>query len=1129
MKNTTKSKFWECKIRALSLLLLLFSQMLLSEVYAQATNITIQKENATVKEILSLIEKNSQMVFFYADMDLDINRRVNINLKNQPLSKVLDELFKNTINTYKINGKQIFISKKTKTIEIQSKPQSKQHKITGTITDENKQAVIGASVLVFGTNDGIISDINGKFSIDVPENGKLKISYIGYESQVVDVNGKLVINVSLTEAIKALNEVVVVGYGTQKKESVVGALASITTKDLLQSPQANISNALAGRMPGLLSVQRSGEPGKDASTIRIRGVGTFSGGQEPLIMVDGIESDNYNNIDPNEIESLTILKDASATAVYGVRGANGVIIITTKRGLEGKPKLSLTQNIGQTNFPFLKKNMNSLEYATAFTQAENFDSYITTNTQHRYSSEVIEAFRTKSDPIFYPDIDWYNLMLKESSWQSQTNLNIRGGTKKVKYFTSLSYLTQDGMMDASIINNGYDANYKYNRYNIRSNFDIDVTENLFLSIDLSTQLGETRGPNWTAGIMNILAGTRPDASPGIVDGKIAVTPLITTASKFTPLSVYNKGWISTYENNMNASFRVNYKMDYMLKGLSLRGAISYKNFNTETRSFSVERTMYNIILDTNGEKIFTPQSDPKPVGASVNTPTRNRRIYAEAGINYTRSFGVHNVTGLVLYNQSKYYDPRLLFLIPNGYQGIVGRITYDYENKYLAEFNIGYNGTENFDIGKRFGFFPAYSLGWVLTNESFFPENNYLTFVKLRGSYGIVGNDKIGGDRFLYRPSTYVYSDPSKPGYYFGDLSSRLGYQTSSESKLGNPELTWEKAQKTNVGVDLKFWKDKIGFTADYFIENRNNILANRGTIPAIVGMDMPAANFGIMVNKGYEGEITYNDVVGNFRYYVKANYTFVRNRVVYKDEVTRKYTYRNETGQRFGQFFGLIADGIYNTWEEVNDPNRPKYLWSNNKIQPGDIRYVDINGDGIIDDNDQVPIGYSNFPEKMFGITLGASYKGFDFSVLFQGAANVSNLPSKATSRGFYADGGDNTSAGKDLLRSWSPERYAQGLEIVYPRYAIENGAHNYQNSTFWLEDASYVRLKNAEIGYSLQSKALKTFGIASLRMYFNGNNLLTWTRMKFPGQDPERPSGLDESTYPVTRVINFGLNINF
>jgi TonB-linked SusC/RagA family outer membrane protein len=576
-------------------------------------------------------------------------------------------------------------------------------------------------------------------------------------------------------------------------------------------------------------------------------------------------------------------------------------------------------------------------------------------------------------------------------------------------------------------------------------------------------------------------------------------------------------------------------MDYLLDGLSLRGALSYKNFNTEVRGFGIEAVIYEAQLDLDGNQIFVPQGDPKPIGTSIGTPTRNRRIYAEAGIAYDKVFNLHHITGLALYNQSKYYDPGLLYHIPNGYQGIVGRVTYDYGSRYLAEFNIGYNGTENFAVGKRFGTFPAYSLGWVLTNESFFPENDYLTFVKMRGSYGVVGNDKIGGARFLYTPSVFGYTETSKPGYYFGDMQNRQGFQTSSEGKLGNPDLTWEKAKKINAGIDIKFLKNKLGFTVDYFTENRDNILVNRLTIPDVVGMMevngkespkpiMPAANFGKMTNKGFEGELSYNNSAGRLRYSVKTNYTFVRNKVVFKDEVPKKYPYRNETGQRYGQFFGLVADGFYNTWEEVNDPNRPVYQWSSNNLQPGDIKYIDINGDGIINDDDQVPIGYSNFPESMFGVTLGGSYKGFDFSVLLQGAGHVSYYPTKSTTRGFY----EKTSAHEDLVRSWSKERYEQGLEIAYPRYSVTNNSHNYQSSTFWLEDASYMRLKNAEIGYSMQGNTLKKMGLSSIRIYANGNNLLTWKHMKFPGKDPESPSGNDE-VYPVTRIFNLGLNINF
>jgi TonB-linked SusC/RagA family outer membrane protein len=628
--------------------------------------------------------------------------------------------------------------------------------------------------------------------------------------------------------------------------------------------------------------------------------------------------------------------------------------------------------------------------------------------------------------------------------------------------------------------------------------------------------------------MEELSSTPPNAAPGVVNGKIVTISTIPGGGTFSPITPLTKGWHQDYENNMNGSIRLNYKMDYLLKGLALRGTASYRNFNTEVKTFGTNGiiTTYDARPSIDGGPIYLPNGDPQPVGYGSETK-RNRYVYAEAGVFYERTFGVHNVTGLVLYNQSKYFDPDLAFLIPNGYQGIVGRVTYNFLNRYFFDFNIGYNGTENFAVGKRFGVFPAYSPGWVLTEEKFIPKNKWLSFAKLRVYYGVVGNDKIGGDRFLYRPTSYTYSDPNKPVYYWGDITNRNGYAGATEGKLGNPDLTWEKAKKLNYGADIKLLNNRIGLTVDYFTDRRNNILWNKGTLPVITGMDMPAYNLGIMNNSGYEGELTYTGKAGNdFLYYAKANYTYAHNKIEYMDEVYQPYPYRYQTGQRYGQFFGYVADGIYNTWAEVNDPNRPVYQWDNNKIQPGDIKYKDINGDGKIDDNDQVPIGYSNFPEVMFGLTLGGSYKGFDFSILLQGATHVSNMPSRRTMRGFYTD----TGANNDLLKSWSQERYDNNLEIKYPRYSITNDDHNYVGSTFWLEDASYVRLKNAEVGYTLKSASMKKAGISSVRIYLNGNNLLTFDRLKFPGEDPEYPQGqANNEPYPVTRIFNAGLNINF
>jgi len=823
---------------------------------------------------------------------------------------------------------------------------------------------------------------------------------------------------------------------------------------------------------------------------------------------------------------LSILKDASTTAVYGVRGANGVILINTKRGEQGKPKISLSSNSALTSFAFLPKSMNSYDYASSYNLAEKYDFYSQLAYNPKYSEEDIEAYRNGSDPIFYPSIDWYEYMLKDYSTQTQTNLNIRGGTEKVKYFISLGYFTQDGMFDTKIYDAGYDYQIKFRRYNLRSNFDINITKNLLLTLDISNQMGIRQSPNWsTQQLMEGLNSVAPNATPGIIDNKVVT--ISEMFGKSNPASPFTRGWIDKFENNLNFSGRFNYKMDYFLKGFSLRGALSYKSFSTETKNF-VDRGITYDIQRTNSGSIYVPSTDPGKI-TYQGSNSRTIRIYSEIGAEYKKNIGFHTFSGLLLYNQGKFYDPNLTYSIPNGHQDLVGRFIYNYNNRYLAEFSMGYNGTENFAPGKRFGFFPAYSLGWVITDEPFMPQNNILSFAKIRGSYGITGNDKIGGARFLYLPSTYIYSGSN--AYYFGEVGQNYtGYKASNESKVGSPDLTWEKSIKSNIGADMKFWKNKINVVVDYFTESRDNILVNRNTVPAILGIskdNLPASNIGRMKNSGWDGEISYNDKFGNFNYFIKGNYTYAHNTILEQDEVIRNEDYLYRTGQREGQFFGYVADGIFNTWEEVNAAGRPEYVMANNnnKVQPGDIRYVDINGDGKINEDDVVPIGYSSFPEIMYGISFGGSFKNFDFSVLFQGASHVSSMPSRRIQRGFY----EGTGANEDLLKSWSHDRYINNDEIKYPRFGVSGVGHNYLASTYWLEDASYLRLKNAEIGYSLSNSKLKKAGIGSIRIYTNGSNLLTWKKM-LPGQDPEvaTPSANSEP-YPVTRVYNLGFNVNF
>lgn len=722
----------------------------------------------------------------------------------------------------------------SQTKSVVSQEKSDNITITGKVKDATGEVLPGVSITVKGLQIGTVTSHDGTFILKVPfQTSRLVFSFIGMEQQEVSITGSTFLNITMVDQTVKMTEVVVVGYGQQSKATYTGAISSVGTKGLVQSAQANISNALVGRVSGLTAVQKSGEPGKDQSTIRIRGTGTFTGSQDPLIMVDGIETANYNSIDPNEIENVSILKDASATAVYGVRGANGVILITTRRGVVSKPKVSISTNFASTSFANLRKQMDSYSWAKSFNEAQYYDGYLTGNYTPRYSEEEIEKYRTGSDPVFYSNTDWIKLLFSDRSSQSQQNISINGGTEKVKYFVSIGHFSQEGMFNNTNLMAGYNTQVSYERYNYRSNFDFQVSNNFSVTLNVSNQLEERKGPSDPTNYVLANAFAHPPTSgPGIIDGKL-INNLVGQYNFIqNPIIglVIGHGQLQRYSNQLNASTRFNYKLDDLLKGLSTHLTISYQNYNEHTLRYVKNMLTYNVVRADDGvSAVYIPQGTESPFSVNENY-WKNRKEYLEAGFDYFHKFGNHSVGGLLLYNQSKYYDPSLAFLIPNSYQGVVGRVTYDYNNKYLAEINVGYNGTENFAPGKRFGLFPALSLGWVVSEESFFGENNIISFLKLRGSYGEVGNDKIGGARFLYLPTAYLYSDESgnfndNVAYWFGTVGSNYTrYKTSSEGKIGNPDLTWERAKKMNIGVDVTLWSDKIRITADLFSETRNNI-----------------------------------------------------------------------------------------------------------------------------------------------------------------------------------------------------------------------------------------------------------------------------------------------------------------
>lgn len=1011
--------------------------------------------------------------------------------------------------------------------------------VSGRVIDyETGEGLPGVNIRIQGTNLGTATDLNGNFLLSVPTlHETLIFSFIGFHTQQVPLEGRAELTIELKYEIFDAEELVVMGYSSRRdRTTVTGAISTVRSRELLQSPQVNISNALVGRMPGLLAVQRSGQPGEDTAQLRIRGIGTFSGDSNPLVIVDGIQTDNYNNLDPNEIESVTILKDASATAVYGVRGANGVLIITTRRGTERRPQIAFTSNYAITTFTDLRQSARAYDYVTGYNLARAYDSFVTGRYEPKFLDEEIAQYHSSYVPdapsmhsIMYPDMDWMDYTFKTSSTQMRHNMSVSGGTSRARYFVSAGYLNQEGLFRDGVANvmEMYNAQPRYQRYNFRSNLDFDVTNQLLVQVNVSSQIEQRTGN--TANIartIEIATKSNPINSPGIVDGRL-VYPDISGPGSQTPVDqLLRSNYQRHFRNYLDGSIRANYNMSSILTGLEGRGVVSYQTYNTQNQNFGNSMIRYRRNLTDDGNLIFVPLDVDTPVSFSESV-NKQRTEYLELGFEYNNRFaGEHQIGGLLLYNQEKRYDPNLAYLIPAGIQGIVGRATYSFKDRYLAEFNIGYNGTEQFAEGMRFGVFPAYSLGWIISEELFFPDTDFISFLKIRGSYGEVGNDRIGAARFLYLPSAYIYHD--NWSYFFGDVNNLNQYDGVVEDSPGNPHVTWERAKKRNIGIEVTVWDGRLQVEADVFMESRDNILASLGTVPTTVGAPLPPYNIGEMTNRGFEVDATLHQRIDNVQYWIRANYTFARNKIDFMDEPDQPYQYLHSTGQTYGQMFGYIADGFYNSWEEVNDPNRPQSNHNSNQVQPGDIRYRDINGDGIIDHNDRVPIGYPIFPESLFGISFGGSYKGFDFSVLFQGAARVSVNYSRHARYGFREDAGI---AQYLIDYSWTQERYENGERIDFPRLSEGDmvASHNYQNSTFWIRDASYLRLKNLEVGYTLISRYLERLGLSSARIFANGNNLLTWSDM-LPGIDPEtHVAGTNQEPYPATRVVNFGLNVQF
>lgn len=1003
--------------------------------------------------------------------------------------------------------------------------------VTGTVTDNNGAPIPGVNIIEKGTKKSTNTDIDGKYKINTTAKATLEFSFVGFETKQAPVNGRNVINQKMSTSSTELTDVVVVAYGKQKKISVSGAISSINSEQLSRSPSVNIANTIAGQITGVSTVQSSGRPGADNPQIFIRGVASLTeANSAPLLIVDGVERP-FDNLDADEIESFSVLKDASATAVYGVRGANGVIIVTTKRGKFGKASITANYSRGVQQATQLLDFADSYTYATVYNRAQLSDNPTWNPTRLQFSPRAIEAFRTNSEPLIFPNTDWLKYILKPLADQSRANISISGGNDNVRYFTSIGVVNQDGLFRT--FDTGYDYNFSFQRYNFRSNLDIDVTKTTKIGITIGGQVGITNEPRTAGGINQLfreIYWSQPYSSPGIVDDRY-----ITGGTEYIPgnkvnalARYYGLGFNNTLQNTLNFDIDLTQQINF-IPGLNFRTKLSYntKYSQTKTRASSVMGFIPFLLRD------IDPSADPESkeivfrTGGSVGNLTyaesfgKDRDYYFEAGLNYAKKIGSHNIGGLLLYNHQKDYYPRdsngnltSNQDIPRGLVGIAGRVTYDYNSKYSLDFNIGYNGSENFAQENRFGVFPAISGGWVVTKEKFMESVKFVDFLKFRYSYGIVGNDKIGGNRFLYLPDSF---NLVQGNYSFGTDNPR-NQPASGEGIIGNPDVTWETATKQNLAVEMKFLKNKLGLIVDVFREDRTNILTRRGTIPDIVAFTLPAVNIGEVENKGFEVELNWNHkVTQDFNYRINLNVSHSINKIVYMDEIPQAQPYLYRTGKPVGQPFGFVFDRFFGSNELASDAPNHNYT-----LNPGDMVYKDLDGDGVITLDDQQAIGYTNYPQYNFGLNTGLQYKGFDLNMSWAAATNTSRMlaetlrsPYVGTERGLLQSMADN---------SWTPETAGTA---TLPRITFLGRENNYgRDSDFWLRDASYIRLKTVETGYNFKGKFLQKAGMASLRLYFNANNLLTLSRLKII--DPETRTGSTQE-YPLTKLYNLGLRVNF
>lgn len=1010
---------------------------------------------------------------------------------------------------------------------------AQQFTATGIVSSKtDDEPLVGVTVRVKGTSKATATDINGKFAIQAQVGDVLDFSYIGFEPKHEKLMSQSPITVVMEEASSELDEVVVVGYGSVKRVTLTGAASSIDAEQIRRVPTSSVQNALSGKLPGFFSQQRSGQPGKDASDFFIRGVSSLNGdGNKPLIIVDDVEYsyDQLSQINVNEIESISILKDASTTAIYGIKGANGVLVVKTRRGVEGAPRITVRLEGGVQMPVRTPRFLNSYQTAILVNEA-----YANDHIAPMWSENDVNLFRSGADPYGHPDVNWYDQVFKNSAWQENANIDISGGSSRLIYFVSMGYLNQDGLVrNFSSAASDVNSSYFYHRFNFRTNLDFKVTDNLKLRLDVTSRfmnINEPRGINATGEIYNwdqMHPYSAPTSNPNgstpylyDTDGKKAIMPA----------RLANEGYVRNRRNDNNILFGIDWGLDWITPGLSATGRIAYASIDENNRQARRERyPTYHYDPETD---IYTINPNEVYTNGSYDITGWNandkKNVNLQFFLKYNHVFNdIHDVNAILLYNRQS--DTHVSNgNIPANFEGYTLSLSYRLKSRYLFDFNGAYNGTDRFGKDNRFGFFPSASAGYIISEEDFFRNagiSNWMNLLKVRASFGIVGSDVTGGGRYLFKQFYHQGS-----GVYIGErVKNENPPPNYYEGSLASNSITWEKSRKWDVGLEFRLF-NRLGFNVDWFYDTRYDQLVSPSSAPLILGVGLAPTNVARTRNTGFDGVINYNERISH-DFEINSSFVFsiAKNKVLYKDEAQKSYPWLMETGHSINQPFGYKWVGYYTPDDIVaikaGSPDAPAIPNTSASVQAGDLKYMDLNGDGVIDDYDKCAIGKPNLPSTTLGWSIGGTWKGFSLNVLFQGSFDYS-----------FALNGTAIEPFKSQFQPihtyrWTEERWAAGEPIEFPRLTSNpttiNSAQGYM-SDFWLVDAWYIRLKTIDLSYQFSKKILPK-AIQDLRLYVNAYNLFTWTNYNKYQQDPEISTNSAGDTYMNQRVVNMGVQITF